>query len=196
MNPHEEKFVVTPLGVGIRVWGTAKAVTPNSGPRAFTLIELLIVVGMLGLTTGALVDMIGALTTARNETTARIDASEAADRALRLWREDVAFATRIEAGADSRELSLVRPQADGADSTIRYALDVKGRLIRTIESPPLPEGAKTRTLAEDCENLEFQPVGRGWRMQWTATYCDGISRREWPQAGFATSLAGPTGGPQ
>jgi len=154
-------------------------------PRGFTLIELMIVVSIIPIVAAALTLLIGSLNNVRLWNESRLDAQESARRALDLWREDVACSTRIETGPDGTEMTIVRPNRDGGETMARYRLSDRGHLERADESARPP----VRDLGEGCSDLQFRKVGRAWQAQWTASASDGVSKRSWPQSGFATPLA-------
>jgi len=155
--------------------------------RAFTLIELLICASILPVITVALAALIGSLNSARVETQARLDARESAWRALSRWREDVACASRIELGPDPQMMTVVRRTRDGSEAVIRYQPSAAGRLVRIVETKASGAAPKTEILCENCSDLEFRRVGRAWRVGWNIVYADGVSKRIWPQSGFAAS---------
>jgi prepilin-type N-terminal cleavage/methylation domain-containing protein len=161
----------------------------------FTLVELMIVVGLLAILSGFAMNIGTRVGEARRRLQDRMDAKEAAEGALRRWREDVALAGSIAVEKGDR-MRVDRRDAQGRALTIAYERDGQGNLVRRAQADGAAAKAKSDILAESIENLRFEPVGRGgWRMTWDAVAGDGIQLWRRPMGGMAAMLAAP-GEPQ
>lgn len=100
--------------------------------RAFTLIELMIVICILPITAGAILALTDGLNNGRQRAEARLSAHEAATAAAARWRTDVELASRIEIAPDGHAMTLWRPDRQGGRQRVHYALSAQGQIQRTV----------------------------------------------------------------
>ncbi len=154
--------------------------------RAFTLIELMIVVAILAILTPSIFAFIAAIESTNDRTGAHINASERAAATIVRWRADVALASRLEIGDDGHSMTIHRRSDDGQPLIVRYAVLEEERLVRETVSGG--DGAPDEQLAELAADLAFETVDGGYRLSWATLYRNGIQTQTWRHAAFATPL--------
>lgn len=158
--------------------------------QAFTLIELLIVVGIIPITSIAIFQLIIGLGDARAYAHARLNAQESAAQTLARWRTDVELASRVEVGADGRSMTLWRAGTDQNEMSVKYErASGTGDLVRVSSPPQGKPAGKPEILAVQASGLKFSQIGRGYQVEWTTEYADGVRSWHWPQGAVATPLA-------
>lgn len=151
--------------------------------RAFTLVELLISVGILAMVFGAGYAMIEGLGRSGARLEARIDAAEAGENFLRAWRADVAASASAEIGDGGASMTIRRRAESGATREIVYRFDAATACaIRE-------EGAKQKILVSGATGLAFTQLGAGYSARLTSGWHDGMQKWEWKKSGFAAPLA-------
>ena len=156
---------------------------------AFTLIELMIttaIISMMFASGFALHSQFGAV---RQRLSQRIDAGEAALRALTRWRRDVALAGNIELADAGRSMTIRFPDPDGPAERVRYHWTDAGHLVRMVQSDAPGRAPREQVLARNVSDVRFQQVGRGYRLAWVTRYDDGMQKWSWHHGGLATPLA-------
>ena len=154
--------------------------------RAFTLIELLIVCSLVSIITASTFAFVTHFQSTGDRLTQRLNAAEAADRALTLWRIDVAAAIGTDVADDGMAVTIHRLDAQGDEVEVYYSMDGAGRLMRSVAGVAEP-------LVTDIENLSFARPGGCYRARWETTFFDGTQTWRWHKAGLATPL-NPTRG--
>lgn len=154
--------------------------------RAFTLIELLIVVAILLVLTPAIFAFIAAIESTNDRTGAHISASERAAATIVRWRADIALSSRVEIGDGGRSMTIHRRSDDGQPLVVRYAVVEEERLVREIISGG--DDAPDERLAESADDIAFEAIDGGYRVSWATLYRNGIQTQSWRHAAFATPL--------
>jgi type II secretory pathway pseudopilin PulG len=154
--------------------------------RAFTLVELVIVVSILTITVGGGFGLIAALADRHRSLEDALQAHEMGSRLLAQWRHDVRFASRIELDPDGQRMRIDRADGAGGIVAVTYDLSDWGDVLRRAEGVDAPGGAVV--LAGGCRALVFRRLGGTYGIQWELVWSDGI--RQWKTSGhgFATPI--------
>jgi len=144
----------------------------------FTLIELLIVVAIFTVFSASAMTFYTRLREAEDYNIEKMNAMEDEQKILRVWREDIALAQRMEISPDAAMLSVFR----GAPETeVRYAC-ANARLTRNV-------GTTSQTLlSTNVDGLHFEKNGRAIRIGWNSVYNDGVRKTTTAHSAIGTPL--------
>ena len=164
-------------------------ILPSKSFAAFTLVELLIVLAIVPISTLALVLLVNGIGINRDRLEMRMDADEAARKTLATWRQDVAAAKRIASDDEGRAMVITRFNDQDAPTTVTYLLAKNKDLVRLImeakEEQPAPS---FQLLARGVADLQFTTLGRAFRLRYAAESSDGLQSWRSEYAGYATPL--------
>jgi len=163
----------------------------NAPPReagdaaGFTLIELMISLGLFALIAVAGLAMLESILGVRERTEVRLDRLSQLQRATYVVASDIDQIARgpISGGPDGLEFTRAAPGVGGPPVALGYRV-VNGALVRSIDGLPqlvLPDVVQVRWRFWDGE----------WSDRWPR---DGAAVADWPQAvDIEVELAGPAG---
>ena len=163
---------------------------PSKSPAAFTLVELLIVLAIVPISTLALAYLINGIGINRDRLEMRMDADEAARATLATWRQDVAAAKHIALDADGKAMVIARLGEDDKPTTVTYEADGSGDLVRLAKQasepgPPPSPGI----LARGVTDLQFSKESTvACRIRYAVESSDGLQAWRSEYHGFATPL--------
>lgn len=149
--------------------------------RGFTLVELLIVVGILSITAGAGYMLQLELEQQRLWREAHLNAEDTLVTLGEAWRGDSALAQGVQVEADAGgKVKTVRVRQTGTSGEIVvwYRLTAGGDVQREVEG----ERDSRNTLATDVTDWRVEQQGGVWKMGWRIEVTDGLSRRGWDYA--------------
>lgn len=158
--------------------------------RAFTLIELLIVVGILMLITGTGMALQNHLAEQRVWQEEHMNAEDTLVTLGQRWRDDVALARAIDVqrSADATSCTIRLTQGTpAAPRTVTYHWQAGGAIMRSAPSSANAPAAPHR-LATQVASCDVVNEGRLWRLAWRIEATDGLSRRDWDYTVLATPL--------
>lgn len=133
---------------------------------AFTLIELIIVFGIITLFSGAVYTVFSRMMVVHDTFDRRIAIQTRGNNALDAWRKDVSLAGSVSLAPDGRGVTVTT----GPETQIEYLFADKKLLRRA-------PGSADQVLADQVVASAIEPVGGAWRISWTAEDSDGV--RTW-----------------
>jgi prepilin-type N-terminal cleavage/methylation domain-containing protein len=153
---------------------------------AFTLIELLIVVGIILIISPAAISLMTAVHTGRDRTLAHLDAVETAQSFTRLWRADVALAQDI--AVQPGECVLTQALGQAAPVRISYRWSSTAPLTRQVDAA----APVTLLPAGQCDALQIERLPQGaWELRFVLISRDGLQTWYRPFTAIATPLNMP-----
>ncbi|MEN6625716.1 MAG: prepilin-type N-terminal cleavage/methylation domain-containing protein [Candidatus Sumerlaeia bacterium] len=143
--------------------------------RAFTLIELMIVVGIIAIMSGTIHAVVVRMMDVHQRFDRRIAVQARGDDAVEAWRKDVALAGSVMVAEGGRGATL-----EQGGRRIEYAFD-GGKLLRR-------EAGAERILAERVVSAAIEPAGGVWRLSFTVEESDGVRKLTQSFAGIGAPL--------
>lgn len=175
---------------------------PRRHARAFTLIELLIVVAIMPVITVGAYRLSIDMRQARARVASRLNANDDAILALTRWRNDVLASRRASVSSDGATMTLERVAEDGSTTEVTYSMAPgstapDGELRRTVAPRyAADEGADDAAdsstqpdiaiLARSLSSVRFTRRGRSFGMELVFVFEDGYNRWERKRGGYAT----------
>lgn len=180
--------------------------SPSRPAKAFTLIELLIVVGIMPVITIGAYRLSIDMRQARARVASRMNANDDAILALTRWRSDVLASSGASVSSDGATMTIERVAGDGSRTEVIYSMapsstERGGELRRAIATRDtaregadegadgIPESSTQpdiAILARSLTSVRFTRKGRSFGMELVFVFEDGYNRLERKRGGYAT----------
>ncbi len=170
--------------------------------KAFTLIELLIVLGILPVITVGAYRLSIDMRQARARVAARLDANDDAILAVTRWRSDVLASRRASVSSDGATMTIERVAEDGSTTEVNYSMTPGsigqgGELRRVVvagdgtharagDVADSPTEHDVAILARSISAVRFFRDGRSFGMELVFVFEDGYNHWERKRGGYAT----------